>query len=115
MGIYVSYLDVVIKDNIIMYNECPLGSGYGGGILCPSGTIISGNLICRNFAGGDWYDGSIGGGIYGGSFIGSNNTIADNEAYYDDGLHFGGQTTSTISNSIIMGTIGSVWGRRSEY
>ncbi|MFQ6104870.1 MAG: hypothetical protein ACE5OP_11340, partial [Candidatus Glassbacteria bacterium] len=106
MGIYVSYLDVVIKDNIIMYNECPLGSGYGGGVYVSQyGATITGNVICRNFAGGDWYDGSIGGGIYGSPLILAKNTIADNRAYSADGIYLVTDTTSMISNSIVMGSI----------
>jgi hypothetical protein len=100
VGIYVSGTDAVIKDNLICYNTS--SSSYGGGIYV-AGATIAGNIICRNTAGGEWYDGSLGGGIYGGSLILNNNTIADNNAYWGDGIYIGGNLT--ISNCIIMGSL----------
>jgi hypothetical protein len=103
IGIYVWYSNVIIRNNRICYNECPSGGGYGGGIFVSQyGATITGNLISRNFAGGDYYDGSIGGGVYGSPLIMANNTIADNSAYSADGIYLRNETTSTISNSVIM-------------
>jgi hypothetical protein len=106
IGIYVEYVDVIIKDNTIMYNECPVGGAYGGGIYVDKyGATITGNVICRNYAGGEYEDGSIGGGVYGSPFVLRNNTIADNSARSTDGIYLTNGTTSTISNSIVLGSI----------
>jgi len=104
-GIYASYIDNVITNNRICYNECPY-AGYGGGILCEKETIIAGNYIYRNKA-GEANDGSRGGGIYCGSLdLLENNTIADNRAHDYDGIQFGIGSTPTISNCIIMDDFG---------
>jgi hypothetical protein len=102
VGIHIAYKDVVIKNNSICYNEGGYG-GYGGGIYVTQyGATITGNIICGNSA-GHGYDGSLGGGIYGGSLILTNNTIADNDAWWGRAVRIFG--ISTISNSIIMGSI----------
>jgi len=48
VGISVSSIDNVIKNNRICYNECTYG-GYGGGLLigADDGAVVTGNYICR--------------------------------------------------------------------
>jgi len=114
VGIHVSYLDNVIKNNTICYNECDYG-GYGGGISTDHyGAIITGNYIYRNSA-GDINDGSLGGGIYGNPLILENNTIANNHAAGLDGIYFFSASNTTISNCIIRDDFGGSFDITVEY
>jgi parallel beta-helix repeat protein len=88
----------------------PWGDNVGGGVYAYTATtIISGNVIFGNTAGGG---NSFGGGLatYGGDSRLQGNDISGNSAKHGAGAYWRRCSSAILSNNTVSGNVGSGWG-----